>query len=202
MFRSWGEMGMSPPQEGEPFPLYVSSLINLANQFAQGTRPKVVGSVAALFQQFPGHTVTEWERWYRDQHPQAVDDATQVIWAMVGRLQDALAQVDEATVRTWVEDLLFCKSFTGLTCQQAILRHLAKMRGVSVQGATPEEESKGIDGWVGDKPVSVKPVTYQGKQGLPESIDVEMVFYKTTAGGVLIYAEDRWNLISDLFGGS
>jgi len=34
------------------FPKYTSQLINLSNQNAQGTRPKVVGQLSELFQEY------------------------------------------------------------------------------------------------------------------------------------------------------
>jgi hypothetical protein len=36
----------------------------LANQNAQGTRPKVVGQMSELIKEFPGKDVAEWEEWY------------------------------------------------------------------------------------------------------------------------------------------
>ncbi len=46
------------------FPKYVAPLINLANQYAQGTRPRVVGQMSELIQEFDGRTLSEWENWY------------------------------------------------------------------------------------------------------------------------------------------
>ena len=42
-------------------PKYASQILNLANQNAQGTIPKVVGQVTSMFQRFPGKTLREWE---------------------------------------------------------------------------------------------------------------------------------------------
>jgi len=50
--------------ETPEFPKYVAPLINLANQYAQGTRPKVVGQMSELIQEFEGKTLREWEEWY------------------------------------------------------------------------------------------------------------------------------------------
>ena len=46
------------------FPKYTTQLINLANQNAQGTRPKMAGQLSDLIQQFPGRSIAEWEEWY------------------------------------------------------------------------------------------------------------------------------------------
>ena len=58
--------------ETPEFPKYVTQIINLANQNAQGTRPKVVGQMSELIQQFTGKTLSEWEEWYIDKHPEAI----------------------------------------------------------------------------------------------------------------------------------
>ena len=46
------------------FPKYTTQLLNLANQNAQGTRPKVAGQMSDLIQEFPGKTYEEWVTWY------------------------------------------------------------------------------------------------------------------------------------------
>jgi hypothetical protein len=52
--------------------------------------------------------------------------------------------------------------------------------------ATPEEEAKGIDGFVGETAISIKPDSYQAKPQLPEEIDIAMVFYTKTGDGITI----------------
>jgi len=56
--------------------------------------------------------------------------------------------------------------------------------------ANPDEESKGIDGFIGDIPVSIKPETYKIKKGLNESIKVKMVYYEKIKNGIEVdYSE-------------
>ena len=54
---------------------YVTQILNLANQNAQGTRPKIVGQMSDLIQQFEGSTLAEWEEWYMSQNPAAIESA-------------------------------------------------------------------------------------------------------------------------------
>ncbi len=42
------------------FPKYTTQLMNLANSNAQGTRPKIVGQMSDLIQEFKGKTFEEW----------------------------------------------------------------------------------------------------------------------------------------------
>ncbi|MYE37975.1 MAG: MjaI family restriction endonuclease [Candidatus Spechtbacteria bacterium SB0662_bin_43] len=43
------------------FPKYATQILNLANRNAQGTRPKIVGNMSELIQEFPGITIEEWK---------------------------------------------------------------------------------------------------------------------------------------------
>jgi hypothetical protein len=42
--------------------------------------------------------------------------------------------------------------------------------------SNPEEEASGIDGFINDIPVSIKPDTYNLKAALPEIIKVKMIY--------------------------
>jgi hypothetical protein len=52
--------------------------------------------------------------------------------------------------------------------------------------AAAEDESKGIDGFIGNIPVSIKPVTYKTKLGLNEVIDVPIIFYDKKKSEIVI----------------
>ncbi|GBD88962.1 MjaI restriction endonuclease [bacterium BMS3Abin03] len=65
------------------FPKYTRQLINLANQNAQGTRPKVVGQMSDLIREFSGRTLEEWQDWYLNQHPDAIPNATEKVSTMI-----------------------------------------------------------------------------------------------------------------------
>lgn len=173
----------APPAE---FPKYATQLLNLANQNAQGTRPKVVGQQTELIQQFPGRTVGEWQEWYLAQYPEAMDKATDLIYAMIERLRETMALIDRDMTGRWVRDLVLVKTFVGLRFQEAILRKVAAQKGVEYRLSTTEEEAQGIDGYVGDVPVSIKPDTYKTMSRLPETIAVGFVFYSKRKDGLVL----------------
>jgi len=159
------------------FPKYTTQIINLANQNAQGTRPRIVGQMSDLIQEFDGKTLDEWREWYNDRMPDAIENATNKIYPMVENLKEAITKVDRELVRQWVEDLTIIKTFTGLRFQGAVLSKVAEIKGVTYRLANPTEESKGIDGLIGDKAVSIKPITYKMKSSLSEKIDVPIIYY-------------------------
>lgn len=176
------------------FPKYTSQLINWANQNAQGTRPVVVGQMSELFPEFMASgddiRIENWRKWYIQKYPDAIEKAANKIYAQIQNLQKAITLIDYEMVKNWVEDLVISKTFNGLYVQKAILASLASRRGTTYRLATPEEESIGIDGYVGDIPYSVKPDTYKTMNRLSETINVKMIYYTKKKTGLTIEVED------------
>lgn len=176
------------------FPKYTSQLINWANQNAQGTRPVVVGKMSELFQEFMASneeiTIENWRNWYRKRYPDAFEKAADKIFEQVQNLRNAMRLINREMVEQWVEDLVISKTFNGLYVQKAILASLAERMGTTYRLATPDEESVGIDGYVGDVPYSIKPDTYKTMGRLSESIAVKMIYYTKTKTGVTIEVEE------------
>ncbi|HQU18445.1 MAG TPA: MjaI family restriction endonuclease [Fimbriimonadaceae bacterium] len=168
------------------FPKYTTQLINLANQNAGGTRPKVVGQLSDMIQEFTGKSLGDWRTYYLNQKPDAIDAAAEKIWAMVQNLKAAIDKIDRTMVDDWVHDLVIIKTFTGLRFQEAILARVAADTQATYRLALPEEEAKGIDGFVGETPVSIKPTTYRAKDMLPEAINVQIIFYQKKKDGLRI----------------
>lgn len=177
--------------ENEPaeFPKYVTQILNLANQNAGGTRPKTVGQLSELIQDFEGNSIGEWETYYRELYPDAIAEATQKIAAMVENLKVAVDKIDRPMIESWVNDLIFVKTFIGLRFQGAILRKVAAAKNEAFRLSNAEEEAIGIDGFIGEKPVSIKPNTYRAMMALPESIGVDFIFYTKLKDGIRVEYE-------------
>jgi len=172
------------------FPKYATQLINLANQNAQGTRPEVVGQMSELIQKFRGRKLDEWEKWYLSSHPEAIEKAKTKIMQMIENFKQVITQIDEEMIRALVKDLIIVKTFVGLKFQEAILKRIATHTGKSYRVSVPEEEAKGIDGYIGDNPISIKPQTYESKQMLPESIGVQIIYYDKVKDGINIFFDE------------
>lgn len=176
------------------FPKYTSQLINWTNQNAQGTRPKIVGQLSDLFPEYQASTynvaISDWKEWYTEKYPGAIEEATDKIFNQVENLKEAIKLIDKSMVRKWVEDLVISKTFSGMYVQRAILAKISDMRKEPFRLASPEEESKGIDGYVGDTAYSIKPVTYKTMGRLSESIDIKMIYYSKKKSGLLVETEE------------
>ena len=170
------------------FPKYVTQLINLANQNAQGTR--VVGQLTDLIQEFPGKTLSEWEQWYLQRYPDAINIAKEKIISMLENVKDAMRKIDEDMVYEWARDLVIVQTFIGLQFQEAILKKGAEIKGVSYRLSEKAGESQGIDGYIGNISVSIKPETYKTKKSLSEEIQAKMIYYKKVKNGIEVdYSE-------------
>ena len=163
------------------FPKYTTQLLNLANQNSQATRPKVVGQMSELVQQADAQTFEEWKTWYLERHPDAIETAKEKVKSHVEKLRSAIEKIDEEMIEAWLEDLILVKTAEGLLIQQAILEHLSEQFGRSYSMASSDDEAKGIDGYLGETPVSIKPESYKQKTSVQhEHIDAAIIFYKKT----------------------
>lgn len=171
------------------FPKYSTQILNLANQNAQGTRPAVVGQMSELIQEFSGKSIREWEEWYLKEHPDAIQKASEKIVEMVDNFKNVMSKIDRQLVENWVRDLVIIKTFIGLRFQEAVLEKIGELLKKDYRLATPEEESHGIDGFVGRIPVSIKPESYKIKNSLSEHIEAKIVYYQKVKDGLVIDIE-------------
>jgi hypothetical protein len=171
--------------ESKVFPTYVSPILNLANRFSGATRPEVVGQMSELIQKCPYKTFEEWKKWYLTVMPNAIEKATAKIAKKIKEFENVMEKIDKNIIREWVEDLVLVKTFIGLRFQEAVLKKIAVSLNKTYRLATPEEEAKGIDGFVGDIPISIKPETYKVEKGrLGERIEAKIVYYVKTEDGI------------------
>lgn len=172
------------------FPKYSTQLLNLANQNAGGTTPRVVGQLSNLFPEFEKSANTKdlksWEKWYLSKFPNAIDMATDKVFTAVQNLQKSITQIDKPMVGEWVRDLVITKTFNGMRLQEAILVRAAEIKNLPFRSSTPAEEARGIDGFIGSVAYSVKPDTYKTMNRLPEQIKAVMCFYAKTKTGINI----------------
>ena len=105
---------------------------------------------------------------------------------MILLLKECIEKIDKNMVREWVEELVITKTYVGLKFQEVILKEIAERMGKEYKLSTPNEESQGIDGYIGDKAVSIKPITYKVETRLSEQIDIPIIFYEKKKDGIII----------------
>ncbi len=180
------ELSNAPHYE---FPKYVTQFINLVNSNAGGTRPKVVGQMSELIKQFDGKNIEEWIEWYTERFPNAVNVATEKVWTMYETMKSAFDAITKDMVENWVKDLIYSKTYCGMKFQTAIISAIANQLDKDWREATPGEEAKGIDGFIGDKPLQIKATTYKLETHLSEVIETPIVFYDKKKDGINVEYE-------------
>ncbi len=128
----------------------------------------------------------EKKKWYLEKYPDSIEKATNKIMDMLKNFKEALEKIDEEIVKRWVEDLVLVKTFIGLIVQEPILAYISHRLGKEYRLATPEEEAKGIDGFIGEYSLSVKPTTFKEKIGIAEI---------RPSGDVVVYYEKKRDCI-------
>jgi hypothetical protein len=168
---------------------YVGPLINLANRFAGGTKPRVVGQMTELIKEFTGRHYTEWEAWYLKKHGSRLEQAREKISDMLKKMSRAFDGITDADIDIFVKDLVLIKTFIGLRLQEVILKSIAAKEGKPWRWASPDEEARNIDGFVGEWSVSIKPKTYNYVTTQDEIVVDLLVRYEKTRSGVVIEYE-------------
>lgn len=168
--------------EETEFPKYTTQLLNPANQNAQSTRPKVVGQMSEVIDEFkekhPNGTFEDWVEFYYSEYSgkERLEKAANRLFDMVEKMQRNIQKIDKEMARDYVEDLVLYQTYRGFDIQEAIISKLAEIYGKDYRRSSADEESQGIDGYIGEQPVSIKPVTYM--DNLQEDIPVPIVFYE------------------------
>lgn len=164
------------------FPKYTTQLLNPANQNAQSTRPKVVGQMSEIIDEFqekhPSGTFEDWVEFYYSEYggEDRLEEASNRLFDMVEKMRRNIQKIDEEMCREYVEDLVLYQTYRGFDIQEAILSKVSEMYGMEYRRSSAEEESRGIDGYIGEQPVSIKPATYM--DNLQEDISAPIVFYE------------------------
>jgi hypothetical protein len=158
---------------------YVSQVLNLCSSNSQATRPKNVGQMSDLVEESGARSQIEWSRWYRSRNAGCIDNAVDTIEHMLQNILLESRKITREEITEWVEDLILHKTFYGIRVQDAILRETSSLLGVGkYRLASPAEEAKGIDGFLGSMAVQVKPSTYKQKSALPEKLSVPVIYYQ------------------------
>lgn len=133
------------------FSLYFSPFVNLLNSITNSTRPKKVGQLSTLFQDFLYNfenkngskipSLNEWIEYYnsipnvlKDTNSkteltgnQAIEEATKNIYSLFLKFQEYLFdKITIDNIRKWVEDLIYQKTYNGMMLEGPVASFCAK----------------------------------------------------------------------------
>lgn len=178
----------------EEFATHVRPLLNEANDTAQSTRPENVGQVSDMFDRDEFQSIEQWREWYLNSNHERdelkdplsgktgedlIEEATDSTWEKIQEYRRVLEEIERETVKRWIEELVLIKTPEGLTHEGEVLEHLADEYDMELTDSSADEESQGIDGYLGEKPVSVKSAEYatNSRREEIEDIDHPIILY-------------------------
>lgn len=172
------------------FPKYSKPILNIATQNSQATRKTLVGSMKELFTEFlsqknkNGHSVEEWRKFYYAKDGQTkIESATDKLWAMLEKMPVDRTIFTKDVARNYIVDLIINKTHFGMSGEYFSVLAAAKYFGMEYRWSTAEEESQGIDAWIGEFPVQVKPHDSVKMNHVRNHADIEKTLVLTYESG-------------------
>ncbi len=146
-------------------PKYLYSFINKANDISKATSAKKIGHLHVYYDQKKFRSLNEWKNWYNKKHSNAIKEAVNTIYNV---MKEGIGGTPRRNlrkyIRIFVEDLVYNRTFTGLKIQEAILTKMAEMKNKNYKWSSGKEDLSGIDGYIGNIPVSIKPDSSEMKK--------------------------------------
>jgi hypothetical protein len=183
------------------FPLNTKPILNIATQNSQCTRKKIVGSMKEMFIDFQasgaGMSVDDWETWYyANGGADKIQAATDKLYAYLNKMPLDHSVFTRELAQTYILDLVINKTHYGMSGEYYAVLATAKHFGLEHRFSTAEEESRGIDAWIGDKPVQIKPHDSVAKHHVRNGADVSktlVVTYEAKADRCFIHNPEFMN---------
>ena len=142
------------------WPKYSKQLLNIATQNSKATNDKVIGSMKELWLKIRSSglrgTLANWTKFYNEEWgADGLEQAGKRVHGMLQKMQ--VTWISEALCIDYIKELVYNKTCMGLGGEERAIEVAAAHFGLSFRFSDAEEERKGIDGWIGGKPVQVKP---------------------------------------------
>ncbi len=161
------------------FPLNTKPILNIATQNSQCTRAKIVGSMKETFLEFQkarqGLSVDDWENFYlntKGGHAK-IQAATDKLFEYLNKMPLDHSVFTRQLAQEYILDLVINKTHYGMSGEYHAVLAASTHFELPYRFSTAEEESQGIDAWIGTFPVQVKPHDSVAKHHVRNTADTE-----------------------------
>lgn len=143
--------------EQPDFPKYTSQLLNLANQNAQSTRPRVVGKVNDMIDEFekeyPNGTYEDWVVFYEQEYDgnERIDQGAEKLYLMIQKMKEALETIDKEMAHRYIEELVLYKSYMDNDIVEVCLKKLSSVYNTEYEIAHKQQ----VDGFISGHPIRI-----------------------------------------------
>ena len=158
------------------WPKYKTQLLNVAGQNAKAFDAKRIGSMKELWLEFVEtgvpDTLENWEHFYTNSWGlEGINQAATKLKEMVDKMN--LGDIDLDMCKDYVEEVVFNKTHFGMGGESTAIVVAAEHFDMPYRFSNAQEESQGIDGFIGDYPVQVKPADSNYKAHVHNHADVD-----------------------------
>lgn len=117
-------------------------------------------------------TLGNWEAFYANRWgTDGLDSATEKLYEMIQKM--GIPWIDETMCADYVDEVIYNKTHFGMGGESTAIAVAAEYFDLPYRFSNAEEESQGIDGWIGEHPVQVKPADSYKKNHVFNGADTE-----------------------------
>lgn len=152
--------GVAQPNRRQ-WPVYAKQLLNIATQNSKAANPKEIGSVKELWLKMRSQgingTLDNWTKFYQKERggEECLEKSGKKVYVMMQKM--GVSWITEDMCIDYIKELAYNKTHMGLGGEEMAIQAIAKYYKLPYRFSNAQEESQGIDGWIGDSPVQVKP---------------------------------------------
>lgn len=175
-------------EDSPEFEKYVSEILNSCMNTAQANYTHTFGEAKKIWQEFlkqGGGDREDWREFYLEKYDgedgefsgeERREEMIEKTYRMLENFRDAMPEIDREDVVEYIDDFIKNKNFKGFDTEQLVLSTITEETGAETRISTQEDEAEGIDGYINDRPVSVKPASYRKEKGV-QNIEHPIIFY-------------------------
>lgn len=179
---------------------YQPEFLNIVNKHGHGNDADIVGMVSQVIKEYRKKTETPTLKGWKEYHGQldnieGIEAGVEKNWTQFEKMKEAIDKIDKDTVRYWLKNLVFNKTFAGLQAQDMLLKDIAnrltKEKGQnysSVNGDADDERAQ-IDGYIiaPDGKIcglQIKSDSYRSHNTVEGNAPVPYVYYELKEDGL------------------
>lgn len=171
----------------------ISTIFNYCCQWSQIFKTKNIGSIKYKFLEFHSkyNEINEdnWNKFIDENLGRdKINEMTDKAWDYFLEIRDNVNQVTYEDMKKYIENIIYKKSFNGLSKEYNILKDIASTYNYTFRYSDASDEKNNIDGWLNDKPIQIKPESYYGIQKKnPGSVSKEVftIYYRENKDGLI-----------------
>ena len=138
---------------------YQPEFLNIVNKHGHGNDADIVGMVSQVIKEYRKTTTAPTLEGWIDYHGklkdiEGIEAGVEKNWEQFEKMKEAINAINKDTIRYWLKNLVFNKTFAGLQAQDMLLKdisdRLSKDRGEEyscVNGDVDDERAQ-IDGYI------------------------------------------------------